>query len=224
MNATCPAGIPQPQRVSDLGRLLNYEITVTLVFNTSMAPAHLQGAFSNICMAPVHLQGRPHLAMCEAVHHSHTGLRVSTNFQGGNFLTKWRFQRNVAFSHLASRDVRRRMLRVPFGTTQEEFSFDIQQQVLLPALSSQSAARRSFSANSPHTVSRTMPSRFKPITQPTCRSTLNAHQPQVRASSRPHLALRLYQALHPRDSQPRVSTAMRCPLVHEMPRSIDGNS
>ena len=57
MNATCSAGIPQPQRVSDLGRLLNYEITVTLVFNTSMAPAHLQGAFSNICMAPVHLQG-----------------------------------------------------------------------------------------------------------------------------------------------------------------------
>ena len=74
--------------------------------------------------------------MCEAVHHSHTGLRVSTNFQGGNFLTKWRFQRNVAFSHLASRDARRRTLCVPFGTTQEEFSFDIQQQVLLPALSS----------------------------------------------------------------------------------------
>ena len=147
MNATCSAGIPQPQRVSDLGRLLNYEITVTLVFNTSMAPAHLQGAFSNICMAPVHLQGRPHLAMCEAVHHSHTGLRVSTNFQGGNFLTKWRFQRNVAFSHLASRD----------GTTQEEFSFDIHHQVLLPALSSQPAHRRSFSANSPHTFSRTMP-------------------------------------------------------------------
>ena len=135
MNATCPAGILQPQRVSDLGRLLNYEITVPLVFNTSMAPAHLQGAFSNICMAPVHLQGRPHLAMCEAVHHSHTGLRVSTNFQGGNFLTKWRFQRNVALSHLASRDARRRTLCVPFGTTQEEFSFDIQQQVLLPALS-----------------------------------------------------------------------------------------
>ena len=57
MNATCSAGIPQPQRVSDLGRLLNYEITAPLVFNTSMAPAHLQGASSNICMAPVHLQG-----------------------------------------------------------------------------------------------------------------------------------------------------------------------
>ena len=35
---------------------------------------------------------------------------------------------------------------------------------------------------------------------PTCRSTLDAHQPQVRASIRPHLALRLFQALHPRDS------------------------
>ena len=62
MNATCPAGIPKPQRVSDLGRLLNPEITAPLdstargVFNTSMAPAHLQGALSNICMASGHLQ------------------------------------------------------------------------------------------------------------------------------------------------------------------------
>ena len=30
MNATCPAGIPKPQRVSDLGRLLNPEITAPL--------------------------------------------------------------------------------------------------------------------------------------------------------------------------------------------------
>mgnify|MGYP007125914079 CR=1 FL=1 len=62
MNATRPAGIPKPQRVSDLGRLLNPEITAQLdstargVFNTSMAPAHLQGALSNICMASGHLQ------------------------------------------------------------------------------------------------------------------------------------------------------------------------
>ena len=63
MNATCPAGILQPQRVSDLGRLLNYEITAPLVFNTSMAPAHLQGALSNICKAPVHLQGA-HTSPC----------------------------------------------------------------------------------------------------------------------------------------------------------------
>ena len=63
MNATCPVGISQPQRVSDLGRLLNSEITAPLDFtargvcNTSMAPAHLQCALSNICMAPVHPQG-----------------------------------------------------------------------------------------------------------------------------------------------------------------------
>ena len=50
----------------------------------------------------------------------------------------WRFQRNVACSHLATRDDqlphqdRRRALCVPFGTTQVEFSFDMQ--VLLPAL------------------------------------------------------------------------------------------
>ena len=72
--------------------------------------------------------------MCEAVLHSHTGLRVSTNFQ------RWQFPHQIdvfketwLFSHLASRDARRRALRV--GTTQEEFFFDIQQQVLLPALS-----------------------------------------------------------------------------------------
>ena len=52
----------------------------------------------------------------------------------------WRFQRNVACSHLATRDDqlshqdRRRALCVPFGTTQVEFSFVIHQQVLLPAL------------------------------------------------------------------------------------------
>ena len=63
MNATCSAGILQPQRVSDLGRLLNSEITAPLdstargVCNTSMAPAHLQGALFNTSMAPAHLQG-----------------------------------------------------------------------------------------------------------------------------------------------------------------------
>ena len=52
----------------------------------------------------------------------------------------WHFQRNVACSHLATRDDqlphqdRRRALCVPFGTTQVEFSFVIHQQVLLPAL------------------------------------------------------------------------------------------
>ena len=55
MNATCSAGILQPQRVSDLGRLLNSEITAPLVFNTSMAPASLHGA--STCMAPASLHG-----------------------------------------------------------------------------------------------------------------------------------------------------------------------
>ena len=198
MNATCPAGILQPQRVSDLGRLLNYEITVTLVFNTSMALAHLQGAFSNICMAPVHLQGaltspcaRQFIIPTRGSVCPPTS-KVAISSLSGVSKETWL----SLISPLEMPD--------PFGTTQEEFSFTIHQQVLLPALSSQSASRRSFSANSPRTVSRTMPSRFKPITQPTCRSTLNAHPPQVRASSRPHLALRLFQAPHPRDSQPRA--------------------
>ena len=194
MNATCSAGIPQPQRVSDLGRLLNYEITVTLVFNTSMAPAHLQGAFSNICMAPVHLQGRPHLAMCEAVHHSHTGLRVSTNFQGGNFLTKWRFQRNVASSHLASRDAQRR--RSFPSTFITKFSYLLFHPNRLTVAAFQRIGHIRFRERRHRGSSRPTP--------PTCRSTLDAHQPQVRASTRPHLALPLYQALHMRDSQPRT--------------------
>ena len=101
---------------------------------------HQHGACPSARRPLQHLHGacpstrRPHLAMREAVLHSHTGLRVSTNFKGGNFLIKWRFQRNVAFSYLASRDARRRAPRVPFGTTQEEFSFVFNMQVLLPAL------------------------------------------------------------------------------------------
>ena len=63
----------------------------------------------------------------------------------------------MAFSHLASRD----------GTTQEEFSFAIHQQVLLPALSSQSVSRHNFSANSPHTVSRTMTIHITVVSSPT---------------------------------------------------------
>ena len=74
MNATCLAGISQPQRVSDLGRLLDSEITAPLDSTPAgvvhppawrlplrmapppcMAPASLHGAF--ICMAPSSLQG-----------------------------------------------------------------------------------------------------------------------------------------------------------------------
>ena len=140
MNATCSAGILQPQRVSDLGRLLNSEITAPLdstargVCNTSMAPAHLQGALFNICMAPVHLQGALTSPCARQLFIPTRGSVCPPTSKGGNFLTKWRFQRNVAFSHLASRDARRRAPRVPFGTTQEEFSFVFNMQVLLPAL------------------------------------------------------------------------------------------
>ena len=99
-----------------------------------MAPAHLQGALFNICMAPAHLQGALTSPCARQFFIPTRGSVCPPTSKGGNFLTKWRFQRNVAFSHLASRDARRRAPRVPFGTTQEEFSFDIQQQVLLPAL------------------------------------------------------------------------------------------
>ena len=94
-----------------------------------------------LCKAPLPLA--PALCKAPSPRHvrgghfiRHTGLRVPSQpkAQGGNFLTKWRFQRNVAFSHLASRDARRRAPRVPFGTTQEEFSFVFDMQVLLPAL------------------------------------------------------------------------------------------
>ena len=104
MNATCPAGILQPQRVSDLGRLLNSEITAPLdstargVCNTSMAPAHLQGALSNICMAPVHLQGA-HTSPCARQFFIPTrGSVCPPTSKGGNFLTKWRFPKKRGFS------------------------------------------------------------------------------------------------------------------------------
>ena len=77
MNATCSAGILQPQRVSDLGRLLNYEITPPLdstargVSNTSMAPAHLQGASFKHLHGACPFARRPHLAMCEAILQPH---------------------------------------------------------------------------------------------------------------------------------------------------------
>ena len=141
MNATCPAGILQPQRVSDLGRLLNSEITAPLVFNTSMAPDYLQGAFSNIYMAPAHLQGALTSPCARKFIIPTRGSVCPPSFKELQFSSPtWRFQRNVACSHLATRDDhlphqdRRRALCVPFGTTQVEFSFVIHQQVLLPAL------------------------------------------------------------------------------------------
>ena len=151
MNATCTAGIPQPQRVSDLGRLLKSEITAPLDFMPIkwclllFARQHLLGAFI-ICKVPspaLSLLARCFLiTLCQLQGNSSRDtqsfvcLSIFEELQFSSLT--WRFQRNVACSHLATRDDqfphqdRRRALCVPFGTTQVEFSFDMQ--VLLPAL------------------------------------------------------------------------------------------
>ena len=69
MNATCPAGIPKPQRVSDLGRLLNPEIiapldstAVDVVTPTSawrLAICNLQGALASPCASQLSMDTRP---------------------------------------------------------------------------------------------------------------------------------------------------------------------
>ena len=51
MNATCPAGISQPQRVSDLGRLLDSEITAPLD-STPAGVVHPPAWRLPLCMAP----------------------------------------------------------------------------------------------------------------------------------------------------------------------------
>ena len=103
MNATCSAGILQPQRVSDLGRLLNSEITAPLdstargVCNTSMAPAHLQGALFNICMAPAHLQGALTSPCARQFFIPTRGSVCPPTFKGGNFLIKSTFPKKRTF-------------------------------------------------------------------------------------------------------------------------------
>ena len=52
MNATCPAGISQPQRVSDLGRLLDSEITAPLD-STPAGVVHPPAWRLPLCMAPL---------------------------------------------------------------------------------------------------------------------------------------------------------------------------
>ena len=87
MNATCPAGIPKPQRVSDLGRLLNPEITAPARPHSTWCLQHQHGACPSARRPLQHLHGvwpsarRPRLAMCEAALHGHTALCVSPNFQ-----------------------------------------------------------------------------------------------------------------------------------------------
>ena len=116
-------------------------------------PRHV--VLSNICMAPVHLQGALTSPCARQFFIPTRGSVCPPTSKGGNFLTKWRFQRNVAFPHLASRDARRRAPRVPFGTTQEEFSFVIHMQVLLPALHPiDRAPARAHSTNPGHAHTR----------------------------------------------------------------------
>ena len=192
MNATCSAGIPQPQRVSDLGRLLNYEITVTLVFNTSMAPAHLQGASSNICMAPVHLQGALTSPCARQFTIPTRGSvcpptsKVAISSLSGVSKETWLSLISPLEMHNAGGVFLRHSSPssptcsfIPTGSPSQLFS--------------------EFTTY----VFENDASRFEP-TPPTCRSTPDAHQPQVRAPTRPHLALPLYQAPQTRDSQPRA--------------------
>ena len=159
MNATCPAGIPKPQRVSDLGRLLNPEITAPARPHSTWCLQHQHGACPSARRPLQHPHGawpstrRPRLAMCEATLHGHTAPCVSPNFQKDQLpqrrsvsIETWRL------SHLALRDDqlphqdRRRPLRVPFGTPRPTtctsrpvrhdavgVSFAIHRQVLLPA-------------------------------------------------------------------------------------------
>ena len=226
MNATCPAGISQPQRVSDLGRLLDSEITAPLDSTpaggvhppawrlplcmapppawrlllcmapssawrlplykapssmaralckapSSMARALCKAPSSMalaLCKAPLPLAPAlckapsplaPALCMAPSPRHVQGGTTLTHPTHGAPCVSqpKANFLKDVAFpkkrcclphlahvSHLSqpqagfargpAQQDRRRVLRVPFGTTQEEFSFNIQQQVLLPALSS----------------------------------------------------------------------------------------
>ena len=112
MNATCPAGIPKPQRVSDLGRLLNPEIT---------APA------------------RPHSTWCLQTPHgawpsARRPLSTSSPTARAARLARLHKTDDARCASRSAHQDRRRTPHVPFGTTQEEFSFAIHQQVLLPAL------------------------------------------------------------------------------------------
>ena len=146
MNATCPAGIPKPQRVSDLGRLLNPEITAPLDSTAVDVVTPTSAWRLAICKAPSprHVRGNSPW--------THGPLCVTQLPRRSTPSKTWRFQRNVAFSHLALRDGqlphqdRRRPLRVPFGTPRPTTctsrpvrhdavgaSFAIHRQVLLPA-------------------------------------------------------------------------------------------
>ena len=175
MNATCPAGILKPQRVSDLGRLLNPEITAPARLHSTWCLQHQHGACPSARRPLQHPHGawpsarRPRLAMCEAtlfmdtrpsvchptpqedqlpqergvpketLHSSSSRscerpLSTSSPTARAARLARLHKTDDARCASRSAHQDRRRTPHVPFGTTQEEFSFAIHQQVLLPAL------------------------------------------------------------------------------------------
>ena len=126
MNATCPAGIPKPQRVSDLGRLLNPEITAPARPHSTWCLQHQHGA----CPSARRPLQHPHGAWPSA----RRPLSTSSPTARAARLARLHKTDDARCASRSAHQDRRRTPHVPFGTTQEEFSFAIHQQVLLPAL------------------------------------------------------------------------------------------
>ena len=126
MNATRPAGIPQPQRVSDLGRLLNPEITAPARPHSTWCLQHQHGA----CPSARRPLQHPHGAWPSA----RRPLSTSSPTARAARLARLHKTDDARCASRSAHQDRRRTPHVPFGTTQEEFSFAIHQQVLLPAL------------------------------------------------------------------------------------------
>ena len=119
MNATCPAGIPKPQRVSDLGRLLNPEITapldstaVDVVTSTSAwrlaickapSPRHVRGNSRSMDTRPpvCHPTSKKINFLKDVAFPKKRGVSLISLFEMTNFLTK------TDDVHLASRSARR---------------------------------------------------------------------------------------------------------------------
>ena len=126
MNATCPAGIPKPQRVSDLGRLLNPEITAPARLHSTWCLQHQHGA----CPSARRPLQHPHGAWSSA----RRPLSTSSPTARVARLARLHKTDDARCASRSAHQDRRRTSHVPFGTTQEELSFAIHRQVLLPAL------------------------------------------------------------------------------------------
>ena len=126
MNATCPAGIPKPQRVSDLGRLLNPEITAPARLHSTWCLQHQHGA----CPSARRPLQHPHGAWPSA----RRPLSTSSPTARAARLARLHKTDDARCASRSAHQDRRRTPHVPFGTTPEEFSFAIHRQVRLPAL------------------------------------------------------------------------------------------